>query len=290
MRKINKEQFIERSNIKHNNYFDYSQVDYKNTKTKVTIGCPKHGLFQISPEKHMSGQGCSKCGRERTINSRKITREQFIERSNIKHNNYFDYSQVDYKNTKTKVTIRCPKHGLFQIQVEKHMSGQGCTRCTGHCKDLNNDDFIKKSQEKHGDYYDYSLVNYINQNTKVIIKCPKHREFEQLPCNHWSGKGCSDCKYEILRKKNNLGSEEFIKRAKQKHGNKYDYSLVNYINKDTKVVIKCPKHGEFKQTPHSHGYHGSGCPICNYCPNCLMFNTNSRLCEYCKSKSHNKIY
>ena len=55
--------------------------------------------------------------------------------------------------------------------------------------------------------------------------------------------------------------EEFIKGARKKHGDKYDYSKVDYVNKRTKVCIICHEHGEFWQTPSSH-LQGKGCPIC----------------------------
>ena len=58
-----------------------------------------------------------------------------------------------------------------------------------------------------------------------------------------------------------LTKKEFIKKAKQVHGDKYDYSKVDYINSSTKVCIICPEHGEFWQTPNNH-LKKSGCQIC----------------------------
>jgi hypothetical protein len=58
-----------------------------------------------------------------------------------------------------------------------------------------------------------------------------------------------------------LTQEEFIKRSKAVHGNKYDYSKVNYINKTSKVTIICPIHGEFEQKAEDH-YSGHGCKKC----------------------------
>lgn len=61
--------------------------------------------------------------------------------------------------------------------------------------------------------------------------------------------------------------EEFIKDARKVHGDKYDYSKVEYVGSKIKVCIICPKHGEFWQTP-SHHFEGKGCPKCsgNYIP------------------------
>ena len=118
-------------------------------------------------------------------------------------------------------------------------------------------EFIAKAKIVHGDKYDYSKVNYVNNSTKVTIICPVHGEFEQRPSTHLSGHGCPSCSG---RKK--LTKEEFIKRAKEVHGDKYDYSKVNYVNSSTKVTIICPKHGEFEQTPNLH-LKSQGCPNCS---------------------------
>ena len=121
--------------------------------------------------------------------------------------------------------------------------------------------FIKKAKQVHGDKYDYSKVIYINNSTKVCIICPKHGEFWQTPNDHLDGHGCKWCKNEIVSKKLKSSKEDFIKKAKQVHGDKYDYSSVEYVNNETKVCIVCPKHGEFWQTPHSH-LMGRGCKKC----------------------------
>ena len=123
-------------------------------------------------------------------------------------------------------------------------------------KKLTCEEFILKSIAVHGDKYDYSKVEYINNRTKVCIICPIHGEFWQTPINHINNKnGCPKCG------NNMISVEEFIKRARKIHGDKYDYSKVNYINSNTPVCIICPKHGEFWQSPATHLDY-SGCPKC----------------------------
>ena len=123
-------------------------------------------------------------------------------------------------------------------------------------KKLTTEEFINKAKQIHGDKYDYSKVEYINNQTKVCIICPKHGEFWQIPSSHLIGIGCPKCSG---TKK--LTTEEFISKAKQVHGDKYDYSKVEYVNAKTKVCIICPEHGEFWQTPSSHTQK-KGCPFC----------------------------
>jgi hypothetical protein len=125
--------------------------------------------------------------------------------------------------------------------------------------------FIEKANTQHNNKYDYSLVKYINSDTKVIIKCSIHGEFERVPYNHIKKKlGCPYC---IKEEKKKLQQEElnniFISKAKEKHINKYDYSNIHYVNSKTPIQIKCniEKHGVFKQIPSSH-LSGSGCPLC----------------------------
>ena len=107
-------------------------------------------------------------------------------------------------------------------------------------KKLTTEEFIEKARGVHGDKYDYSKVNYINSKTKIYIICPIHGEFEQTPSNHLhknKPQGCPKCKKNKLRLIKSLTSEEFIAKAIEIHGNKYDYSKVKYINARKKVIM-----------------------------------------------------
>ena len=124
-------------------------------------------------------------------------------------------------------------------------------------KIYSNDDIIKRFKNTHKNTYDYSKVNYISLDKKVTIICPVHGEFEQQPGNHINGNGCRKCQYDNIR------LPTFSEKASIVHSNKYDYSLVDYINSATKVKIICPIHGEFEQTPNSH-LRGKGCSKCKF--------------------------
>ena len=187
---------------------------------------------------------------------KKLTLEQFIERSDLIHNNKYDYSLVDYKNSSTRIKIICPEHGIFKQIPNDHLNGNGCSSCKG-IKKLTTKDFIKQSKEIHGDKYDYSLVNYINCRTKVKIICKEHGVFEQSTRLHLNNSGCPKCKG--VKK---LTTEEFIKQSKTVHDNKYDYSLSIYKGCNIKVKIICKEHGLFEQTPSKH-INNQGCPVCN---------------------------
>ena len=196
------------------------------------------------------------------MGKKKKTKEEFIKKAKEIHGDKYDYSKVDYVNSATKVCIICPEHGEFWQIPSSHLQGKGCPKCA---KERNRkkmamatDGFIKRCKEIYGEKYDYSKVEYVNNHTKVCIICPEHGEFWQIPNNHLSGYGCRACGIE----KQTSTKEEFIKKARKVHGDKYDYSKVDYVNAMTKVRIICHEHGEFWQTPKEH-IRGYGCPKCN---------------------------
>lgn len=123
------------------------------------------------------------------------------------------------------------------------------------------EEFIEEAKLIHNNKYDYSLVEYKNNKTKVKIICKKHGLFEQRPNDHLKGCGCKSCADEEIAKLNSSSLEEFLQKSKEVYGDKYDYSLVEYKNNTTKVKIKCPEHGIFKQAPINHLYSG-GCKKC----------------------------
>jgi Zn finger protein HypA/HybF involved in hydrogenase expression len=129
---------------------------------------------------------------------------------------------------------------------------------------LNTEKVIEKCILSHGNRYDYSFVNYKDSKTKIKIKCKKcSNMFEQLPYNHYGAKrGCPKCYNIKSRNIQQLSINDFIKKSKKIHKNKYDYSLVEYINNRTKVKIKCRKCSNiFEQRPMHHII-GNGCPKC----------------------------
>lgn len=130
-------------------------------------------------------------------------------------------------------------------------------------KRLTTEDFIERLKNVYGDKYDYSKVNYVNYDTKVIGICSKHGDFFIRPDHFLNGCGCPKCGNERGGQKMKMSKEIFVKKANNVHGNKYDYSSVNYVDARTKVTIKCPIHGEYQQTPDSH-LRGAGCPKCSH--------------------------
>ena len=252
--------FIERAKAIHGDKYDYSKVEYIDSKTKVCIVCKEHGEFWQRPSAHLRGQGCPECASKKRGFCNISNVNEFIKKAKAIHGDKYDYSKVEYINSKTKVCIICPKHGEFWQSPESHLKGRGCNLCSKPIHDTNS--FIKNAKAIHGDKYDYSKVEYIDSHTKVKVICPIHGEFEVTPNNHIKGRGCYKCGRTTSKLKQSLTTEEFIERAKKIHGDKYDYSKVDYVNNHTEVCIICLEHGEFWQKPSKH-LSGHGCLKCS---------------------------
>lgn len=202
--------------------------------------------------------------------SKPITKERFIERAIKKYGSKYDYNHVNYGNYISRVKIICPEHGEFWQSPKEHLrSKHGCQKCgdkkINDKRTLTTGEFIKRSKKIHNHKYDYELVDYKNNITKVKIICPIHGVFEQDPCNHLRGNGCNKCGQDRLAKKVSVTVDNFISRSNLIHENKYDYSLVKNITPiiSTKVPIICPEHGVFEQIAHNH-LSGYGCLKCSH--------------------------
>jgi hypothetical protein len=186
---------------------------------------------------------------------KKLSSEVFIEKAKLIHFNKYDYSKIDYINSRTKVEIVCLTHGSFWQKADDHLRGSGCHKCKKTFP-LTSEIFIEKAIQIHGDKYDYSMVEYINTQTKITIICPIHGKFIQTPNRHLAGQGCAKCAENEI-----LTTDAFIDKAKMIHSHRYNYSQSEYVRSSIKIKIICPNHGVFEQTPNRH-LMGDGCPKC----------------------------
>lgn len=248
--------WVARAKSIHKGRYDYSKVDYVNSTSKVIITCSEHGDFEQQANSHMRGRGCPDCWGRRRGESQRLDTDIFLRKAKNAHGSTYDYTNTKYENSSKKLVINCKKHGEFLQLPSHHMNGHGCPYC-GNTVKKTLEGFIRDSVEVHGNTYDYSLVKYKTNTTKVKIVCKEHGVFTQAPANHISSKqGCPKCA-------NNkpYTNEEFIKLATAKHDSKYDYSKTEYLSSKQIIKIICPKHGEFQQSPNSH-LRGHGCNKC----------------------------
>lgn len=186
----------------------------------------------------------------------RLTTKKFIIRAQKVHGDKYNYSKCIFTTTKNKITITCLEHGDFRQRASAHIyQKQGCIKCRNKSYTKTIDAFLKQSYITHGDKYNYSKVKYVSCSDNVTIICPEHGEFKQQPTRHKYGQGCPCC---VSKQHDN---DSFIKESRKKHGNRYDYSRVKYVNNKTKVTIICPIHGKFEQMAGSHLV-GYGCRFC----------------------------
>lgn len=191
----------------------------------------------------------------------KHTTSSFIEAARQIHSDTYDYSQVEFTTIRSPVEIVCKKHGPFMQDPYSHLKGAGCARCRAV---TTVEDAIEKFNEVHSSKYDYrNFTTWTKSTAKIAIICPLHGEFTQSIADHLKGTGCPECgkvkKATALKR----SVDHYIMKAREVHGNKYDYSQWGDGNVawHQKVTIGCPIHGPFDQILGSH-IKGSGCEKC----------------------------
>jgi Zn finger protein HypA/HybF involved in hydrogenase expression len=262
MKKRTIHEFVTNATRVHNRKYIYSNVEYVTNKTPVKIKCPEHGIFFQSPNNHINKkQGCPVCSGNAPGST-----ESFISKANKIHNNTYDYSKVNYVNSKTKVIITCPVHGDFSQSPDIHVSSPnycGCPECGGTTKS-NTNKFILSAIKVHQDKYDYSYVRYKTAHKPVKIYCKKcHKIFIQCPTNHLNGRGCYRCQQShgenVIEKFLNNNSIHFIsqkrfpkcKNPKTNYELKYDFYIPSknmLIEYDGEQHFKIGRLGSYIQT------------------------------------------
>jgi hypothetical protein len=228
------DEFINQAREIHGKKYDYTMVNYINNSIKVLIICPIHGEFVIRPNDHLSKKvGCNKCYNAGVSKKNKVAND-IINRFKKVHKNRYDYSLVNYDGYDKKVDIICPLHGVFKQTPHHHIDGSGCLKCGGTNK-LTTEEFIKKAIKIHDYEYDYSLVEYKNNITKVKIICKTHGIFEQKPVNHITKmSGCPICKHSkgeneirlfLLKNDIKFISQKRFKKCRDKKTLPFDFFL-----------------------------------------------------------------
>lgn len=240
---MTKKEFIERAREKHGYKYNYPTLKDK-VLSNDDIDIEYQGVtYRQKVVKHIT------LGRCPEKNTPSKTTEQFISEAKEIWGDKYDYSLVEYKGALKKVKILY-KGIIFEQVATTHLQGQSCE------KNLNQEYFILKSKEKHGDRYDYSLVKFKGGHIPVMIGY-KGVFYMQKPYYHLSGSRPENIILSI-RKTN----KTFINEANVIHDYKYSYDKVEYTTNQSKVIITCPIHGDFEQRPLSH-LQGCGCSNCN---------------------------
>lgn len=183
--------------------------------------------------------------------------QRFLTKAQKIHDNFYNYSLVEYININTPVTIICPTHGTFQQKPVYHIQRKsGCPACYRDRQKYDEPYFLALAHEKYQHQFKYGT--YSGFQSQITIECTTHGEFSTTPSNHLlCNGGCVQCKNDYQRKSRDVWINEF----NQFHSNKYDYSKAIQISSEHKFEAICPGHGSFFPTAHNHSI-GHGCPTC----------------------------
>jgi hypothetical protein len=197
VKRLTEAEFIRRAKETFDNRFDYSKVNYRSLKYKVTIGCPDHGWYEQIARNHLKGADCPKCGAVKRANNIRRTQDEFLTRAYQVHGNRYNYSKVKYQGADIPITIVCPLHGDFSQIPLFHTGGSNCPTCGRDniktALSLTQEEFIEKAKKVHRNKYSYSNTVYTGLKNKVTITCPKHGDYYSSAGNHLHGSGCPAC-------------------------------------------------------------------------------------------------
>ena len=244
---MKKEEIIAISKQTHTIEYDYSLIKDANKMDKIDVICPIHGIFHPRLSRFLLGSNCPMCS-----GKVKKDKETFVQSAQKIHNNFYSYDKFAYVNAHTRSIITCPIHGDFEQSPTNHLNGNGCPKChQDKLKNLfssNSDEFIKKSNKIHHNFYSYDKVSYVNNTTKVIITCPIHGDFEQEPHNHLQGKGCPQCNFSHLEKTlTNCLNENKITYEQQKKFDWLGKQSLDFYLPQYNIAIECQGKQHFGQ-------------------------------------------
>jgi len=259
----------------HNNKYSYDKVVYVNYNTKVIITCPVHGDFEQNLDSHSTGRGCREC---RSVNMSKLMRkdkDDFVEKSNIKHNFKYSYDNVpDSFRVRSKVIITCPEHGDFKQTADSHKRGCGCPYCAGKLgEDTKKNTKIKKEKVvkilKIRELDSVKLVSIPKKKVgrplnkeKYVFHCEIHGRIEKNKSQIYKGQICGEC-LKIENRKNMFNKE--LNKMKELHNNRFEYpDYIDLVGVKTKITIRCIEHDhtfKYYKSVHMQTKYG-GCIHC----------------------------
>lgn len=237
----------------HNNKYSYDNVKYVNYDTKVIITCPVHGDFEQNLYGHSKGRGCRECRRTNMSKIMRKDKNDFVEKSNIKHNFKYSYDNVpDSFGVRSKVIITCPEHGDFKQTADSHKRGCGCPYCAGKSGE-NPKKNIKIKKEKVVKVLKIRKLDKVKlvsipkkkkgrplNKEKYVFHCEIHGRIEKSKSQMYTGRICGEC-LKIQNRKNAFNRE--LNKMKELHNNRFEYpGYIDLVGCKTKITIRCIEH------------------------------------------------
>lgn len=252
--KLTTEEFLKRVNDIHNGQYTYKDdLVYKNAHSYIDIKCKEHGWFKQKPYAHLNGQGCIHCGNKKSANKRKNV--DHVSKLNDIHNNQYDYSDTIFNIGKEKITVKCKKHGNFDVLLKGHLRGTGCNECA---IDRNAKlqkiktffTFVTKTNLCYNGYYTYDMSKFIYRGD-VTITCPLHGEFETTYHKHVNGQGCDICHPKIKQNTTSYLKSNYIKICGDGGSNLYVLKMYDDGKPFYKIGITNNTKRRFSELPYN---------------------------------------
>lgn len=255
------EVFVAKAIDTHGESYDYSKVLYRNSHTKVEIVCGIHGSFYQTPTAHLGGQGCRICGNSSRLSKlRSESLGNVVDDLKVKFGSRITIDETTFTTVNNAAQFNCKSHGAFSTRVRSLLyDNADCPDCLIDAK------VSRELDEIRGLLPDLIDLVHLSSDTKeVTLNCPSHGEFKRTLSQLRNGYFCFSCGKEIaisrrsasIKSRNALSVQNrqklFIAKAREVHGDKYSYSRMVYISAREPIIIECPNHGEFSQTPDQH--------------------------------------
>ena len=274
-RKLHREAMIrkiEKAKKLYDNFYDYSCVDLDSDNI-VDIICPIHGKFSQRIKDHINGHKCPKCSYAEMSEKKKraYSYEMLVKDGNVVHGGRYAYPIQDIKYFYEKCKIVCPIHGEFEQKISAHIADkQGCPQCGLERFHASKKYDIKTIEQlfhdKNVPKITFDISSYESMNTPSLFHCQVCGKDFMRPMTVFLNENdkCPHCNKLKVNQEKCKTTREFIKQAKEIHGDIYDYSLTKYTKSRDYVEIICPEHGKFTIEANSH-LQGHGCPLhhCN---------------------------
>lgn len=270
--------FLKQASATHSDRgYQYDSSSYAGARTKMRITCPHHGDFWQAPEVHLRPSGCKRCSASSQNAARRITATTFLTRVATKFAGRISIRMDTWLGLYAPIEAECVLHGAFSTTSHALLyTKNGCPACArieiGRANRLSHDEVITKLRQVFGDQYALSQVDVTRTSDRIQLECKTHGPFALTAHRAFQGNGCPKCArtasnpHRLARLRERVASAHehrwirFLDQAQKTHGNRYDYSRIEFRTQRNPVTIICPVHGEFQQVPATHIR--SGCRKC----------------------------
>ena len=243
--------------------FDYSQFVYSGASTKSVVICRTHGEFRTNYESIVGGHGCPKCKGDKVAETQGKPSQVAVAQMMEKRPE-FDFSQFHYTSSETAGTVLCKEHGPFEATFKSIIRGRGCPKCGIESRvakrTLAADEALRRMVEVQP-HLDYSRFKYKTSWTNSGVVCLEHGEFLASYNDIVAGRGCLPCSRAAQSAASIIPFDEFVRRARETHGDRYQYIESSYSGMSNYVTAICPDHGEFRLNAGSYVF-SQGCHSC----------------------------